>query len=161
MRAPTRGRQTRAVAYGPEMRASDGDREKIVGRLRDAHVEGRLSADEFEDRLNAAYTAQTYGELEPLIRDIPVMRTHKTPDIVKPQQMPVPPPRGREGGGDRAMRVLWTIWACAVSINLVIWVLVSLGNGNLEYFWPMWVAGPWGAVLLTIDIIRRSAKPRA
>jgi hypothetical protein len=59
------------------------------------------------------------------------------------------------------MRVLWTIWACAVSINLVIWVLVSLGNGNAEYFWPMWVAGPWGAVLLTIDIIRRSAKPRS
>jgi Domain of unknown function (DUF1707) len=160
MRVPKFTRQTRAVAYGPEMRASDGDREKIVGRLRDAHVEGRLSADEFEDRLNAAYTAQTYGELEPLIRDIPVMRTHKTPDIVKPQQMPVPPPRGTRSGGDTAMRVLWTIWASVVSLNLVIWVLVSIGNGNLEYFWPMWVAGPAGAVLLSVDVIRRAGRPR-
>lgn len=149
------------MAYGPEMRASDGDREKIVGRLRDAHVEGRLSADEFEDRLNAAYSAQTYGELEPLIRDIPVMRTHKTPDIVRPQQTPVPPPRGKGDSGDTAMRVLWTIWACAVSLNLVIWVLVSLGNGRLEYFWPMWVAGPAGAVLLSIDVVRRAGRPRS
>lgn len=148
------------MAYGPEMRASDGDREKIVGRLRDAHVEGRLSADEFEDRLNAAYSAQTYGELEPLIRDIPVMRTHKTPDIVRPQT-PVPPPRGKGDSGDTAMRVLWTIWACAVSLNLVIWVLVSLGNGRLEYFWPMWVAGPAGAVLLSIDVVRRAGRPRS
>lgn len=151
-------RQTRPVPYGPDMRASDGDREKIVSRLRDAHIEGRLSADEFDDRLNAAYGAQTYGELEPLIRDIPVIRATQQPA----QQVAQPSPAGqavaRSSRGDRAMRVMWTIWACAVSINLVIWILASATNAELLYFWPAWVAGPWGAVLLSIDLVRRSSR---
>jgi hypothetical protein len=140
------------------MRASDGDREKIVSRLRDAHIEGRLSADEFNDRLSAAYGAQTYGELEPLIRDIPVMRTSASPQAPQTQPAVTGQLAPKSGRGDRAMRVMWTIWACAVSVNLVVWVLVSIGNTHMEYFWPAWVAGPWGAVLLSIDLIRRSAR---
>jgi hypothetical protein len=136
------------------MRASDGDREKIASRLRDAHAEGRLSIEEFNDRLDALYQAQTYGEIEPLVRDIPVMRTHQTPEIVKATNAP-PTPKRQDG---KALRVMWTIWACAVSLNVMIWLLVSLGNGSPEYFWPAWVAGPWGAVLLTITAIRRASK---
>jgi hypothetical protein len=56
------------------------------------------------------------------------------------------------------MAVLWTIWACAVSVNLVVWVLVSISNSNAEYFWPAWVAGPWGAVLLAITVMRRQLR---
>lgn len=147
-------RHTYFVPYGPQMRASDGDREKIAARLRDAHGEGRLSIEEFNDRLDALYQAQTYGEIEPLVRDIPVMRTHQTPEIVK-ATAPAPAPSKKDG---KAMRVLWTIWACAVSLNVMIWLLVSLGNGNAEYFWPIWVAGPWGAVLLTVTLIRKAAR---
>jgi hypothetical protein len=33
-------------------------------------------------------------------------------------------------------------------VTTTIWVVVSLGNEDREYFWPIWVAGPWGAVLL-------------
>ena len=143
------------------MRASDGDREKIVGRLRDAHVEGRLSAAEFEDRLNVAYSAQTYGELEPLFRDLPVVRPPKQQQpapLAPPMGTPPPPPGPRRSAGDQAMRVLWTIWACAVSVNLVIWLLLSISNFTFEYFWPAWVAGPSGALLLSIEAVRRSAR---
>ncbi|WP_405492472.1 DUF1707 domain-containing protein [Streptomyces sp. NBC_00096] len=55
----------------PELRASDADRERVVDRLRDAVAEGRLDMDEFEERLEAAYTSRTYAELEPLTRDLP------------------------------------------------------------------------------------------
>ncbi|MFD0269271.1 DUF1707 domain-containing protein [Streptomyces sp. NPDC127106] len=55
----------------PELRASDADRERVVERLRDAVAEGRLDMDEFEERLEAAYTSRTYAELEPLTRDLP------------------------------------------------------------------------------------------
>ena len=41
-----------------------------------------------------------------------------------------------------ALKILWTIWAGAVLINLTVWLLVSLGNGALDYFWPMWLAVP-------------------
>jgi hypothetical protein len=145
------------VPYGPEMRASDGDREKIASRLRDAHAEGRLSLGEFQDRLDALYNAQTYGELEPLVRDIPVVRTHKTPAIVEEPRESAKPPvaKGSRTRGDKAMAVMWTLWACAVSINLVVWLLVSIGEGDVQYFWPAWVAGPWGATLLAIEAMRR------
>ncbi|QES48432.1 hypothetical protein DEJ50_12000 [Streptomyces venezuelae] len=54
-----------------DLRASDADRERVVERLRDAVAEGRLTLEEFEERLEAAYASRTYAELEPLTRDLP------------------------------------------------------------------------------------------
>nr|WP_228718192.1 DUF1707 domain-containing protein [Kitasatospora acidiphila] len=54
-----------------ELRASDADRERIAELLRDAYAEGRLTADEHAERLDAAYHARTLGELVPLTRDLP------------------------------------------------------------------------------------------
>ncbi|MCH0563779.1 DUF1707 domain-containing protein [Streptomyces sp. MUM 2J] len=55
----------------PELRASDADRERVADVLRDALAEGRLDMAEFEERLDAAYRARTYGDLTPLTRDLP------------------------------------------------------------------------------------------
>ncbi|NUP38619.1 MAG: DUF1707 domain-containing protein [Streptomyces sp.] len=57
---------------GLEMRASDAERERIADALRDGVAEGRLTMEEFEERLDAAYRARTHAELEPLVRDLPV-----------------------------------------------------------------------------------------
>ncbi|MFF5895723.1 DUF1707 domain-containing protein [Streptomyces argenteolus] len=54
------------------MRASDAERERVAETLREAVAEGRLEMDEFEQRLDATYRARTHGELEPLVRDLPV-----------------------------------------------------------------------------------------
>jgi hypothetical protein len=147
------------VTNEPQMRASDYDREVVAGRLRDAHVEGRLPTDEFQNRLDAAYAAATYGDLEALTRDLPAFRrpraTEEAPTSVSPPRAPAPVAARR---GDRVMRVLWTMWACAVSINLVIWTIVSVSNAEFTYFWPVWVAGPWGAALLSIEAVRRAAR---
>jgi hypothetical protein len=48
------------------------------------------------------------------------------------------------------MRVLTIILASAVAINVVIWMLVSITNVEFVYPWPLWVAGPPGAVLATL-----------
>ncbi|WEO97165.1 DUF1707 domain-containing protein [Streptomyces sp. FXJ1.172] len=61
----------RAPAPVPDLRASDADRERVAEALRDALAEGRLDMTEFEERLEAAYKARTYGELAPLTRDLP------------------------------------------------------------------------------------------
>ncbi|MFF2011129.1 DUF1707 domain-containing protein [Streptomyces sp. NPDC058195] len=53
------------------MRASDAERERVAETLREAVAEGRLEMAEFEQRLEATYTARTHGELEPLVRDLP------------------------------------------------------------------------------------------
>ncbi|WP_328496087.1 DUF1707 domain-containing protein [Streptomyces sp. NBC_00414] len=55
----------------PELRASDADREQVAEVLRDALAEGRLDMAEFEERLEETYKARTYGELEPITRDLP------------------------------------------------------------------------------------------
>jgi hypothetical protein len=54
-----------------ELRASHEDRDRVVERLRVAAGDGRLSADELDERLEAALTARTYGELEALLTDLP------------------------------------------------------------------------------------------
>lgn len=53
------------------MRASDSDREHVADRLRTAVTEGRLSHEEFEERLHDALSARTYGQLDPLLADLP------------------------------------------------------------------------------------------
>ncbi|MGC5346265.1 DUF1707 SHOCT-like domain-containing protein [Streptomyces sp. DT24] len=57
------------------MRASDADRDRIADILREALAEGRLTADEHGDRIDAVYRAKTVGELEPLVRDLPATGT--------------------------------------------------------------------------------------
>jgi hypothetical protein len=58
----------------PDLRASDSDRERFVERLREHAVEGRLTLEEFTERMAAAYLARTSGELEELTRDLPSPR---------------------------------------------------------------------------------------
>ncbi|MBA2508547.1 MAG: DUF1707 and DUF2154 domain-containing protein [Nocardioidaceae bacterium] len=52
-------------------RASHADREHVVEQLRVAAGDGRLTFEELEERIDAAYGARTYAELEPLTRDLP------------------------------------------------------------------------------------------
>jgi uncharacterized protein DUF1707/cell wall-active antibiotic response 4TMS protein YvqF len=59
------------VSDPPALRASDADRERTARLLRDHAVEGRLTLEEFSDRVSAAYLARTNDELEELARDLP------------------------------------------------------------------------------------------
>ncbi|MFM7063878.1 MAG: DUF1707 domain-containing protein [Actinomycetes bacterium] len=85
------------LADALRMRASDADRERVAGILRDAYAEGRLTAAEHHDRLEEAYRAQTYGELVPVMRDLPV--PPGTLAIPQPTSLaPMPQPSQGKGG---------------------------------------------------------------
>jgi DUF1707 SHOCT-like domain len=56
---------------GGELRASYQDRDRVVEVLRVAAGDGRLTAEELDERLEAALTARTYAELAALTRDLP------------------------------------------------------------------------------------------
>src|SRR5438045_3915522 len=56
----------------PGMRAGDVDRERVVTLLREHHAAGRLTLDEFEERMRQAYDAKTFGDLAALTRDLPI-----------------------------------------------------------------------------------------
>jgi DUF1707 SHOCT-like domain len=144
----------------PDMRASDADRQQVVERLRGALDEGRLKMDEYLERMGLAYEAVTYGDLVPLYRDLPEAGPVAKPEAAAPPApAPGPPPkaevvrRGGFAGLPTPLKVLWTIWGTVVSINVVVWVLVSATTAHLIYPWPLWVAGPWGVVLLGVTAI--------
>lgn len=141
----------------PAIRASDADRELTVERLREAHAEGRLTAEEFSERVDEAYAARTHGDLAPLTRDLPSpARGARTGDEATPARRD--PSDRRPGRPDPALpdgRGAWGVWAAAVLVNVVVWAVVSLSAQEWIYFWPVWVAGPWGAVLLAGWLFRR------
>ena len=57
------------------MRAGDADRERVTALLNTAYVDGRLSKDEYDSRLESALSARTYGDLDRLVTDLPVAPT--------------------------------------------------------------------------------------
>ena len=57
------------------IRISDADREHVAERLRENYAEGRLTADELDERLTAAFSAKTYGDLRNLMTDLPEPET--------------------------------------------------------------------------------------
>jgi len=65
----------------PELRASHADRDRVVEALRVAAGDGRLTAEELDERLEAALTARTYSELAVLTADLPAISTSAPVDV--------------------------------------------------------------------------------
>lgn len=136
------------MATGPEMRASDGDRDNVASVLREHYAQGRLTGEEFEQRLEQLYTSKTYGELATLTSDLPDVDLRELP------RAPAGRPERREGRDIRGaqsknLKAAWSAWAVASSVSWVIWFIIGATNGlDFPYPWPLWVMGPWGAVLL-------------
>lgn len=79
------------------MRASDADRERVADVLRQAASDGRLSLTELDERIEALYAAKTYGELEPVVHDLP----GTLPDVPAQEQPPAPAPASTQTPGAR------------------------------------------------------------
>jgi hypothetical protein len=106
------------------VRASDADREQLISELNEHTVAGRLSTEEFEQRLQAVYAARTTAELDSLRGDLPQTgaqlalghaqhRSHLTRRLIQ------------ETGGSLSAFVICTgIW---------------LASGASGSFWPIWL----------------------
>jgi len=67
------------------IRTSDADRERVAARLREHFAEGRLSSEELDERITAALSAKTFGDLRGVMADLP------EPESVPPQDWQSPP----------------------------------------------------------------------
>lgn len=76
------------------LRISDADRHRVADVLRDAASAGRLDLTELEERLEAAYAARTYADLEPITGDLPPDDRLPRP----PERSPVPRSAGAVAG---------------------------------------------------------------
>ncbi|TCM51916.1 DUF1707 domain-containing protein [Kribbella sp. VKM Ac-2568] len=139
--------------YQPHQRFTEADRDKIAGRLRDAFADGRLDQPEFTSRLDQLYAVQTYGELEPLVRDLPPVRTYQTPAMVQDSKpAPAPgefPERKKNSQQQPSLRQAAGGFTGIVMINVVIWFVIGVANGgNWPHFWPVWLLIPWTLIVL-------------
>ncbi|MGH3301657.1 MAG: DUF1707 and DUF4190 domain-containing protein, partial [Streptosporangiaceae bacterium] len=53
------------------MRAGDADRDRVAELLNTAYVEGRLTRDEYDARLESALSARTFADLDLVVIDLP------------------------------------------------------------------------------------------
>ena len=61
------------------LRASHADREQVIGALKAAFMQGRLTGDELDARAGQVYASRTYAELAEVTADIPAELTGTRP----------------------------------------------------------------------------------
>lgn len=113
------------------IRVGDADRDVIAHRLSRAVTDGRLTLTEYDTRLQQLYQAQTRGELTEIVSDLPP--SHDRPE----------PKRQRKQSIPQWVAIMWMPWVAVNLLCLTIWLATGTG-----YFWPFWVAVPWGCALL-------------
>ena len=68
-----------------QMRAADVDRDRAVSFLTTAFTEGRLTKDEYDERVERALHARTYSDLDVIVTDLPGARSVGSPPVVRPK----------------------------------------------------------------------------
>jgi hypothetical protein len=136
----------------PSLRAGDRDRDDTIAVLREAYAEGRLTSDEFQQRLGQAQSARTFGELAVITTDLPAM-----PALQAPSPTPVPVSQQQvEVEDTHNVRNGWASWVGVSVLVNVIWAASWISDpGSPPYYWPIWVMGPWGAAMLIATLSKR------
>ena len=138
------------------LRAGNVDRERVVAQLNTAFSEGRLDVAELDERVAAAYAAKTLGELVPLTADLPVGQQQGRTGAPARREANAPVPAGAPSPAVRWAPVTGALGLFLV--NVVIWGAISLGTGELIYFWPIWTAIP--LVFAMVGVIGQSSAGR-
>jgi hypothetical protein len=151
------------------IRASDADRDRAAAALREHLAAGRLTLEEFDERLDRAYAAKTLDELDEIMADLPTTDLDRlpgdAPDRPAGDSVSAGPRASRsiEAGRGRfsaAWRATWGSWLAISLLLCMIW-LVSGASGGL---WFLWVALALGALMLGRWVsgapARRPGRPR-
>ena len=157
----------------PRIRAADADRDRVAAMLREHHAAGRLTAEEFHDRMEKAMDARTMGELDELMADLPAIDLYQLPDAALRRPKPrsgqsllpsdfmsghdvEPRRREREVEGLSSEATALVAWAAAATalivVGLITAVLVGAVVSALAFATvPMAIAWIW-------FLIRRSQR---
>ena len=135
----------------PRLRVSDADRERTAELLREHHAAGRLTAEEFEDRLELAFAARTRGDLDDLLADLPAIDLYRLPSAG------IRPVRRRGGGGPLrypgdsvvpAHDPRWGGWAAGSLALVAVWIVLGVALGGLAWVpWFVVIIGAWALSL--------------
>lgn len=105
------------TAPDPRLRISDSDRERAMADLSMHYADGRLDHEEYDERLDAIWTARTRADLAVLFSDLPRPAVSHPPART-PQQ------RGRRGFRMPLLPVLALLVVLSVITNAPLWLLI-------------------------------------
>jgi hypothetical protein len=145
------------MASQPSLRIGDAERESVAAELREHYAHGRLTHDEFSQRLDAVFAAKTQRDLRHITSDLP----HVRPDNVPLPSAGVGQPSGhlttsRPGGysrGDHSSRhyrggfATLSALLAAVAAWLLVYDVILVGVR-----WPM--GGRIGLLIAVFAVIR-------
>jgi hypothetical protein len=123
MTGPGDDRAAAAAGHG-HLRAGHADRDRTVGELKAAFVQGRLARDEFEQRLGQALTSRTYADLSAVTADLPPGLKLPTP------QLPTPPEPARDADHRTAVKVI----AALTALSTIRWLMVAVRDTGASGF---------------------------
>jgi Domain of unknown function (DUF1707) len=136
-----------AAVVAAQLRVGHAERERLVEELKEHTHAGRLELYEFDERVGRAYAARTAGELDALTADLP-----RLPGSA----VEVTPRRRRRLRIVRGLlRGIWGTYLSVCLLMVFIWAATGAG-----YFWPIWVIGPWGLVMLPSLLATEPARKR-
>ena len=144
------------VPGDPRIRASDADRDRATALLREHHAAGRLTAEEFHERMEAALNATTLGEIDDLLADLPVIDLYRLPheSMQRPAALPHTSimPRDASGQADPARFPPGTLavgaWAVVTGTLIAIWAVAAVVGVGTWLPWWLLIAIPWIWVLI-------------
>jgi hypothetical protein len=120
-----------------DLRVSDRERDAAVQELREHFAAGRLTEDEFNERVQAAYEARTEGQLNGLLSDLPRLpatQQQLRAELVQRRRHLQRRMIQESGGGLALFVICVAVWAT---------------NGTHGGFWPALVA-----LFVVIPLIR-------
>jgi Domain of unknown function (DUF1707) len=141
------------VPGDPRIRASDADRDRVAALLREHHAAGRLTAEEFNERMDAALDAKTLGELDELLADLPVIDLYRLPheSMRRPADLPHQSLVPRTGSGPVRFSpgtVAIGSWAVVTGTLIAIWAVAAVVGVGTWFPWWLLVAVPWIWVMI-------------
>ena len=135
------------------MRASDADREIVRTLLADAYADGRLTREEYDDRLNSLYGSRTLGDLPALVTDL------VPPDGPPAAPAPLPAADLRTRGARKWRRDVEESFA-AFLVPSIICTVIWIAAGAGAFFWPVFPMLFLGLNLVRTVVQRESAIER-
>lgn len=120
------GRVSGDLIPHPEARMSDADREQVVQRLQTAVGEGRLTLDEFQERVDGVLRCRTFGEAGRYVADLPAAFSATPPAQREVAELrSVASPIRRRGRWNVARRLVISNRAGAVKLDFTEAVIAS------------------------------------